>query len=616
MEKTPVGVNPHGLTQFINNLGRDCLPDQFLREFVKNSVEAIQKTKEKKGTIVVDANWVNWHFSDKKYLKISFTDNGTGMSPEQMEKLVSQLASSGDVKSEHINYGVGAKISALSRNPAGLQYESWQNGKGFMVLIYYDPTLGTYCMERFKNEEGKYLNYLEITDEVKPAEIKENGTRVTLFGKKAEEDTMQLPEGVRGTKEFWQLSYLNTRFFNIPDGIELKVRSGYYYELDKAIFNEKKNSIDDPAKSNCLRFVKGHKYSLDRNRLKNKSGIVELSDAKAHWWILNPERKTNSREFLVGQCGLVKDDEVFDLTYGSGNIATNFGLIFSFKNVALLIEPGSNYEQDTQRRHVVGRDGSVLPWEKWQNEFKSKMPKEIEEFEKEAADKLGSDNYSDNLKDKLKDLLRFFKLGKYKKNPSGSEFISEEEIESFSGNLLDGDNKRDRKTSSAGANTGAIREMLSMYEKKSKVKGFRVEADPYPEVKWVSVADGTRDPNEMVDRAACYHKSLNLVKANKDFSGYQTVRESFLETFGKLNNQAPKIIVQCVEEQFTQQLMEVVAGANQLVGRPKWAAEDVEKALSEEALTTAVSVRSNIIERANRAIKNKLKVDKSLNVID
>ena len=71
--------------------------------------------------------------------------------------------------------------------------------------------------------------------------------------------------------------------------------------------------------------------------------------------------------------------------------------------------------------------------------------------------------------------------------------------------------------------------MLSMYEKKSKVKGFRVEADPYPEVKWVSVADGTRDPNEMVDRAACYHKNLNLVKANKDFSGYHTVRESFLK---------------------------------------------------------------------------------------
>ena len=37
----------------------------------------------------------------------------------------------------------------------------------------------------------------------------------------------------------------------------------------------------------------------------------------------------------------------------------------------------------------------------------------------------------------------------------------------------------------------------------------------------------------MVDRAACYHKNLNLVKANKDFSGYHTVRESFLENIWK-----------------------------------------------------------------------------------
>ena len=37
---------------------------------------------------------------------------------------------------------------------------------------------------------------------------------------------------------------------------------------------------------------------------------------------------------------------------------------------------------------------------------------------------------------------------------------------------------------------------------------------------------------------------------------------------------------------------------------------DYEKAISEEALTTAVSVRSNIIERANREIRNKLRIDR------
>ena len=49
---------------------------------------------------------------------------------------------------------------------------------------------------------------------------------------------MQLPEGVEVLKNGNFI--FNTRFFNIPDGIELKVRTGYYYELDKAIFNEKK----------------------------------------------------------------------------------------------------------------------------------------------------------------------------------------------------------------------------------------------------------------------------------------------------------------------------------------------------------------------------------------
>jgi hypothetical protein len=614
MEKTPVGVNPSGLTQLINNLGRDCLPDQFLREFVKNSIEAIEKTKEKKGTIIVDANWIDWHYSDQKPrpIKISFTDTGIGMAPEEMEKLISQLASSGDQKAKHVNYGVGAKISSLSRNPAGIKYESWQEGKGYMVLINYDEEQNVYCMERFQTEDGKYFNYAEIIDDVKPIEIKKHGTRVTLYGTSIKHDTMQRPEGVKGSKDFWQFFYLNQRFFRIPEGINFKVRCAYYTDLEKAQFNSKKNSIDDPVKANCLRIVRGHKFSLDRNRLKKKSGTLQLSDAKAHWWILSPERHTSSREFLLGQCGVIKDDELFHLSWGSGNKAVHFGIIFSFKDIALLIEPNENYEQDTTRRNIVAKNGSELPWEKWQHEFKVNMPEEIKKFEKEAADRLGSDKYSESLKDKLKDLLRFFKLGKYKRNPLGSIFVSEEEVESSTGPTLQGEKSdREKRPSRGGDNMGAIKEMLSLYEKRSKNKGIRVEADPYPQVEWVSLSAKTRDETEMVDRAALYIPNLNLVKANRDFGGYEAVKKNFLDTYAKTNERAPEIVTKCVEEQFTQQLMEVVAGANQLRGRQHWTQEDYEKAVSEEALTTAVSVRSNIIERANRAIRNHLRIDKS-----
>ena len=602
----PITVNPSGLTALINNLGRDCLPDQYLREFVKNSIEAIQRTEEKKGTILVDCNWPDWHYLDNKPIKISFTDNGDGMSPQQMEKLLNQLSASGSKASKHKHYGVGAKISAISRNPAGIKYESWQNGKGFMVYIYFDVKKDVYGLMRFTDENGKLNAYKEITNDIKPSIIKDHGTRVTLMGEKTSEDTMQRPESVKGTKDFWQFYYLNQRFFEIPKGIEIKVRCAYYYDLDKAIFNGKKNSINDPAKSNCLRVLFGQKGTLVRH--KKKSGITELSDAKMHWWILNPDRKSNSREFIVGQTGVVKEDELFEITSGSSNRASHFGVIFSYRDVALLIEPNDNYEQDTTRRTIVKRDGSPMPWERWQDEFKENFPEEIKKFEDEVAKKLGGDDYAEKIKERLNKLLKYFKLGKYKRNSSGDLYISEDEVEALTGNIRTGDPKNQERKTTGGNYAGKIREMLSIYEKESNTRGVRVQADPFPKVLWCSLSEKTRDEGEMIDRAAKYFPEENLVKANRDFSGYEDVKKEFITEFGKTNENAPKIITQVVEEIFGQQLCEVVAGANQLKGRTHWTNEAWEKAISEEALTTAVGVRSNIVINSIREIKNRLRI--------
>jgi hypothetical protein len=40
----PTSVNQQGLTALIRNLGRDCTPEQFMREFVQNSIEACVRT--------------------------------------------------------------------------------------------------------------------------------------------------------------------------------------------------------------------------------------------------------------------------------------------------------------------------------------------------------------------------------------------------------------------------------------------------------------------------------------------------------------------------------------------------------------------------------------------
>ena len=168
----PIGMNDAGMTQLINNLGRDCLPDQYIREFTKNSIEAIERAKIDNGLIVIDTNWIDWQYQEGSPTYMSFTDNGIGMSPNEMSNLLNKLSASSEIKLNTPNYGVGAKISALPRNKSGIKYESWQGGKGFMSVMLYDENADRYGMMRFTDPDtGQLRNYLEITDEVKPNEI-------------------------------------------------------------------------------------------------------------------------------------------------------------------------------------------------------------------------------------------------------------------------------------------------------------------------------------------------------------------------------------------------------------------------------------------------------------
>jgi HSP90 family molecular chaperone len=100
----PTSVNVHGLTALIRNLGRDCTPDQFMREFVQNSIEACQRTGLSGRRVLIDYNHgIQVHSG---IFKLSFTDNGDGMSLEQMNNLLNSISSSGGAGNTFENYGV------------------------------------------------------------------------------------------------------------------------------------------------------------------------------------------------------------------------------------------------------------------------------------------------------------------------------------------------------------------------------------------------------------------------------------------------------------------------------------------------------------------------------
>jgi HSP90 family molecular chaperone len=82
----------------LDRLGQDCHPLQFLRELTQNAIEAIERTPKKKGEIVWDVDWTSYEL-EKGEFKLCITDNGDGMTGEEMVKYINQLSSSLAVQS-------------------------------------------------------------------------------------------------------------------------------------------------------------------------------------------------------------------------------------------------------------------------------------------------------------------------------------------------------------------------------------------------------------------------------------------------------------------------------------------------------------------------------------
>jgi hypothetical protein len=578
---TETRVEAAGLADLLQRLGRDCTPTQFVREFIKNSIEAVQRIENEEKKILIDVNWD--YFNQTRRHKISFTDNGDGMTGQEMLKHLNNLSSSGH-RNEHENYGVGAKISALTRNHEGVEYESWKEGVGSSILLTYDPDAHVYGVQP-QVYQGQRYDFIPIPpDYPKPDFIQDHGTRVTLFGMTKEQDTMLPPDGVRGGRENWIVQYANTRFFELPVGLEIQTRVGYY--RDK---NNKKH--------NYTRKIEGQKNILDSNC--EARGRVNLSDASLHWWIMK-ERQDHARQYTSGHTACINEGEVLNILDGRSNKAPGFGIIFGKEDVVLYIEPGSKYMQNTARTLLVREDGAGLPWDRWQDEFRSQMPKELEDFVRRRMAGSVQTSHSDSIRDRLKSVAAFLKISRFRKSGLGT-FKADPDSMVSSGVGLSGDSSESSggRRSGMGNAPGSHRANLLADLIDAGVLAEQASPDKFPEVHWIS---GEAD---LEDRAATFIPTSNIVKANSDFQGFTDIIEHFSKQYEGLDG-AEEVVADVVKEAFEQQLVEAVAGAMSLKNRPKWSTNDFENAVSEEALTVAVLPRYHVLAFIKRQLSGKL----------
>jgi hypothetical protein len=572
------------MTFLVNRLGEDCAPLQYVRELTQNAIEALVHFGGA-GEVIWDVSWSYYDLAG--VFKLSCIDTGVGMTGPEMVQYINKLSSSVHQQSAGGNFGVGAKIAAAPINPHGLVYMSWKEGVGHMIHLWFDPEEKIYGLKRWPQNNGEF--WTRVSDDLKPQQIKDQGTVVVLHGRSDEHNTME-PSAGTPMKSRWILRYLNTRYFRFPNGVTVRAREGW--ELARS-----------DSRHNFLRVVEGQGAWLDKNC--ESKGNVELADARAHWWILKEEIDKDSGHFAPGgHVAALYQNELYELVYGRGGTARlmNFGVIFGTDRVVLYVEPASTdvrpVTANTARTHLV-IEGKALDWAGWAAEFREKLPQEIIHLQEQIGSQSGEKDYRKAIHERLKqirDLLRFSRFRPAKDGPATTDPTLDADARSTGGG---GESSGEKKRKG-----GVAGDIYSLFAESGEA-AEAVDAFDEPEVKWVTIENGTRASQDLEDRAARFLPAQNQLVVNADFRVFTDMVERWAQSYTHVPG-ARAIVKEVVHEWFQQQLMEAVMSARALRSSGKWSFEELERLWGEEALTSTVLPRWHIDQSVKRNLGQRL----------
>jgi hypothetical protein len=583
-----LGMEVENMGFLLDRLGQDCAPLQFLRELTVNAIEAIQALPEPKGEIVWDfeKNASDW----EGVYKLCIIDTGAGMTGPEMVKYINHLSSSGRPQSIDGNYGVGAKISAATRNHEGVLYFSWKQGKGATIHLWRNPETGTYGLRQMELPGGNFSHWAALSDEFpKPEPIKDHGTMVVLLGNKAEDDTMEAPPKV-ATPSRWIARYLNSRFFEFPEGIAARAREGW----------RSKNTD-----TNVLRTVKGSRDFLEK--YKSHSGSVDVGGAVAQWWILRDAdsvSQASGANLPGGHVAALHQNELYELqTSRSGvSMLQRFGIHIGHQRVVIYLQPKTSatarITSNTARTHLL-MDGEPLPWAEWAEAFRDRFPDEIKSLIDSISRDKEDPDYEKSIKDRLKEIEDILRVQKYRPARDGSLRISDET------SLGDPDSGTEtrlprggNRSGGGGRRAGDIYTFFLVDDGGQPGEAVRDRFDV--KVEWVPEIE-----MPVQDRAAHYVPDTRTLLINQDFR----IFTGFVDRWEKRYRSAPgakAVIMDVVHEWFQQTLVEVIYSVDFLRGSRQWTEDEVERAYSDEALTTAVLPRYHTEMAVRRALGTKL----------
>jgi hypothetical protein len=610
----------------LERLAADCAPLQEYRELTKNALEAVERAQKEEAEhgveppstghqVIWDVEWrvfkAQLDAGQTPAYKLSILDTGDGMTGEEMVEYINHLASSVGVQALDRNFGVGAKITAGVSNPAGLIYTSYKNGEVHQIHFWRDAETNEYGIRPYLNQrDGTYHHWRKLKTEVLPKEIIQagHGTMVTLLGRTDDDNTMRPPEGAVGAVR-WLVRYLNRRFLRFPDGVTVRVRE--FAKSDPSEWPSKPTV--HATDGGMMRTAVGQASHLDRNA--EASGNVRLNDgrATAYWWLLKEDKIGDPSYWLSsGHIAALFHDELYELRDGNAGIRQlmHFGVLFGSRRVVIYVEPDlrpddQHITPNTARSQLLA-GGEPLPWEAWAAEFRKNLPDPIQIMMDELLNRNSEGDHKEAIRARLKRIEDLMRFTRYRRTPSGSTNASGNAAGGSAGEGEAEESTRKAKPGRTGGTTGDLYGAYVDDDDGDPAEPLNPKVE-FPEIRWVSIANGTRaadDPLE--DRAASYaNSSQNVLLINEDFRVFTDLVKHFVrlyEGYPGVEQTVPEVI----KEWYAQQLVESVLGVLAVRGSAKWPPNLVDKALSEEALTSVVMPRYNLYQQVSRVLGTKL----------
>jgi hypothetical protein len=282
---------------------------------------------------------------------------------------------------------------------------------------------------------------------------------------------------------------------------------------------------------------------------------------------------------IKGHSALLNQGEIFNVEGDRSNRLTHFGILLGRDRVVIVVEP-HEASQNIARTHLKKPDGAEFAWHVWQDEFRGRLPPEIQAYLERLLSQRNKASSSKAIQKRLMSLRSLFDLSGFSPLVIQAPIDNLKDDEPMPLDALQDERAMDLITPPDVQPTKPLEPEAS-----SDAEELAEQENYFPRVEWTTEAQSP----QLTGRAAEFIEYSNIILANQDFKGLQDVFKYFADQY-EMSDERTKAVRHAILENTEQALMESVAGVLSLKSEPTWRGH-YHQALTKEALSAVVMQR-------------------------